>query len=158
MRNKNVGFLVIGISIAMAIIVLIFNLSLKSIVGKSCTHGPSCVMYDTIAVQTGISLTITGLIAVIGLFLIFSKEYEKIIIKKIKEKKKGKNIDLTGLERDEKEVINLLKQENGAVFQRTLMERLDMGKVKTTRILDKLEAKQFIERRRRGMSNIVLLK
>ena len=38
------------------------------------------------------------------------------------------------------------------------MEKLDIGKVKTTRLLDKLEAKQLIERKRRGMNNIVVLR
>jgi len=35
---------------------------------------------------------------------------------------------------------------------------LGIGKVGLTRLLDKLEAKQLIERKRRGMNNIVLLK
>jgi len=39
-----------------------------------------------------------------------------------------------------------------------LMEELDVGKVKMTRMMDKLEAKQIIERKRRGMNNIVVLK
>jgi len=38
------------------------------------------------------------------------------------------------------------------------MEKLGIGKVGITRLLDKLEAKQIIERKRRGMSNIVVLK
>jgi len=39
-----------------------------------------------------------------------------------------------------------------------LMDKLEIGKVKMTRLLDKLEAKQFIIRKRRGMNNIVVLK
>jgi len=38
------------------------------------------------------------------------------------------------------------------------MERLQVGKVGVTRLLDKLEAKQIVERKRRGMNNIVVLK
>jgi uncharacterized membrane protein len=44
------------------------------------------------------------------------------------------------------------------MFQSTLMEKLGIGKVGITRLLDKLEAKQLIERKRRGMNNIVVLK
>ena len=73
-------------------------------------------------------------------------------------REKKKKIDKSKLDRDEKKVINLLESENGAVFQRTLMEKLEIGKVKTTRLLDKLEAKQLIERKRRGMNNIVVLR
>ena len=156
MKNKNVGFLIIGISIVIGIIVLLFNFGLKKIVSQTCVHGPACSMYDTIAIQTWISLAIAGLVLVIGLFLIFSKEHERIIVKTIKNKKR--KLDLTGLDKDEKKVIDLLLKENGAMFQSTLMEKIEVGKVKTTRLLDKLEAKQLIERKRRGMNNIVVLK
>jgi len=51
-----------------------------------------------------------------------------------------------------------LLKENNAMFQSSLMEKLEIGKVKATRLLDKLEAKQLIERKRRGMNNIVVLR
>ncbi len=156
MKNKNVGFLILGIAVIVGAIVLIFNIGLKDIIGQSCTHGPSCSMYSTLAVQTWISISITALIFIIGLFFIFSKEPERIIIKKVKEKKKKLNLE--GLDKDEKKIIDILEAENGAVFQSALMEKMEMGKVKTTRLLDKLEAKQLIERKRRGMNNIVVLK
>ena len=159
MKNRNVGYLIVGISVVIGIIIWIFNTALKSIVGLTCTHGPACTMYNTIAIQTYISLAIAGLILVIGLFLIFAGESEKIILKTktIKEKVK-KKIDLTGLDKDEKQVIKILQKENGAIFQRTLMEKLEAGKVKITRLLDKLEAKQLIERKRHGMNNVVVLR
>jgi uncharacterized membrane protein len=156
MENKNVGFLIIGISIVMIIIVLIFNFAMKDIVGQTCSHGDSCTMYDTITTQTLLSLSITGIVFVIGLIILFSKPKERIIIKKIKERKK--KINLEGFEKREKEIIEILQKENGAIFQKTLMEKLGIGKVGITRILDKLESKQIIERKRRGMNNIVVLK
>ncbi|MBU0958324.1 MAG: hypothetical protein KKB31_00105 [Nanoarchaeota archaeon] len=156
MENKQVGWLIIGLAIVMVIIVLIFNAALKDIVGDTCSHGSSCSMYDTIRTQTWVSLAIVGIIAIIGLVIIFSKPKEKIIVKKIKEKKK--KLDLSGLDKEEKEVIELLQKEGNAVFQADLMEKLEIGKVKTTRLLDKLESKQLIERKRRGMNNIVVLR
>lgn len=156
MENKQVGMLIIGIAIVMAIIVLIFNLGLKDIVSQTCSHGPSCSMYGTIKTQTWISLAIIGVIVVIGVVIMFTKPKEKIIIKKEKEKKK--KLDLSGLDKDEKKVMDLLLNEGKAMFQADLMEKLEIGKVKTTRLLDKLEAKQLIERKRRGMNNIIVLK
>jgi uncharacterized membrane protein len=156
MENKNVGWIIIGISILIGIIVLIFNLGLKNIVGETCTHGPTCSMYDTISTQTWISIAITLVILAIGIIIIFSKPKEKIIIKKVKEKKK--KIDLSKLDRNERETIKILQEENGGIFQKTLMEKLEIGKVGMTRLLDKLEAKQIIERKRRGMNNFVVLK
>jgi uncharacterized membrane protein len=156
MENKNVGMLIIGIAVVIGIIVFIFNSALTSIVGTTCTHGPSCTMYDTIRTQTWLSLSIAGIILVIGLFIMFIKPKEKIIVKKLKEKKKKLNLE--GLDKNEKKVIEILQSENGATFQNSLMEKLEIGKVGITRLLDKLEAKQLIERKRRGMNNIVVLK
>jgi len=151
-----VGWLIIGIAIVMIIIVLIFNAAITNIAGATCSHGSGCTMYDTIKTQTWISLSIVGIIIVIGLFIMFMKPKERIVVKKVKEKKK--RLNLNGLDKDEKSVIDLLRKEGNAVFQADLMEKLEIGKVKTTRLLDKLESKQLIERKRRGMNNIVVLK
>jgi hypothetical protein len=156
MENKTVGWIISGIAILMVVIVWIFNAALKKIVGDTCTHGDSCSMYDTIAIQTWVSLAIVGIILIIGIVMIFWKPKEKIIIKTIKEKRKKK--DYSGLDKKEKEVVGLLINGGNAMFQADLMEKLNIGKVGVTRLLDKLEAKQVIERKRRGMNNIVVLK
>ena len=160
MENKHVGWLIVGIGIVMIIIVLIFNSALKDIVGETCTMGSSCSMYKTIKAQTGLSLSIIGVVLAIGFVIMFVKPKveikEKIIVKTIKEKKK--KINLEGLDKDERKAMDLLIEEGKAMFQADLMEKLEIGKVGMTRLLDKLEAKQFIERKRRGMNNIVVLK
>lgn len=154
------GWLIIGIAVIMTTIVLIFNAALRDIVTANCIliHGDvkTCPMFDTIKTQTGISLGIIGVVAIIGLVIMFQKPKERIVVKTIKEKKK--QLDLSGLEKDEKKVIDFLLSEGKAVFQADLMEKMGMGKVKATRLLDKLESKQFIERKRRGMNNLVVLK
>jgi len=156
LENKNVGWLIVGIGVVMAIVVLLFNSVLKDAIGLTCSHGLTCEMYTNVNIQTWISLSIVAIVLVIGFVIMFSKPKERIIIKNIKEKKK--KLDLTGLDKDEKKVIELLQIENGGMFQADLMEKLEIGKVKTTRLLDKLEAKQLIERKRRGMNNIVVLR
>jgi hypothetical protein len=158
MRNRNVGYLIMGIGIIMAVIILLFNNVIKENIGLTCSHGPTCAMYNDLSVQTWISLIVVGIIFVIGLFLIFAKEHEKIVTKTIKEKRKKIDYDELDLEDGERKVLKLLESENGAIFQATLMEKLGVGKVGITRLLDKLEAKQLIERKRRGMNNIVVLK
>jgi hypothetical protein len=157
MENKQVGWIILGISILIIIIIFLFNSALKDIISASCTeHGTSCPMYDTVTKQTILALSIVGVLVIVGLTLILTKPKEKIIFKKIHEKKK--KLDLQNLDRDEKKVVNLLLQENGGTFQADLMEKLEIGKVKATRLLDKLEAKGIVERKRRGMNNIVVLK
>jgi uncharacterized membrane protein len=163
MKNKNVGWLIIGISFIISLIVFIFNQALKSIVGQTCSHGPTCPMYGTIQVQTWISLVIAALIFLIGLFLILTKESERIIIKKIKPtlnitpKKFDKKL-LEKLNQEEKKIMNLLLENKGNMLQSELVTKTEFGKVKITRILDSLESQGFIERKRRGMTNVVFLK
>jgi len=158
MENKKVGLIIIGISVLLILIIFLFQSALREVVKTSCgeEHSLTCPMNVTIDQQTYLALGIVGLLIIIGLVIMFTKPKEKIIIKKVKERKKKLKLD--GLDKDEKKVINLLIKENKAMFQRDLMEKLEIGKVKTTRLLDKLEAKQFIERKRRGMNNIVVLR
>ncbi len=160
MKNRNVGFLIVGIAVMIGVIILLFNSGMKNVVDQTCDHGTTCTMYDTISLQTNLSLAVAGLVLLIGLFLIFSKEservVEKVVVKKVREKKK--KINLSGLDSVEKNVVKILEREGGAFFQKSLMEELGVGKVKMTRMMDKLEAKQIVERKRRGMNNIIVLK
>lgn len=155
MRNRNVGYLIIGISIVIFGIIFFFNQGLKNIVDETCSHGPTCTMYDTISMQTWLSVAIAALVLIIGLFLVFVKEEKEIIIKKVKEPKK--KISLEGLDLREKNAVKII-QDNGGIFQADLMEKLSIGKVGLTRLLDKLESKQIIERKRRGMNNFIVVK
>ena len=159
MKNRNVGFLIIGLAVVIGVMVLLFNSAMTNIVNTSCSHGPECTMYDNIKTQTYISIALISVIVIIGLVLVFAKESERIILKtKTLRKVEKKKIDLSGLGDDEKRVVKILQNENGAIFQNTLMEKIGVGKVGITRLLDKLEAKQIIERKRRGMNNIVVLR
>lgn len=158
MENKNIGWLIIGIAIFIFIIIGIFNYGVSNIIGATCSHGPTCGMYDTLNMQTWISLAIAFIVLVIGIFFVFAKTPERIITKTITKKEPKKKISLEGLDKQEREVISLVQAEGGAIFQASLMEKLGTGKVGITRLLDKLEAKQLIERKRRGMNNIVVLK
>jgi uncharacterized membrane protein len=160
MKNKNVGWLIVGISIIIGVIIFIFNSGMKKVVSQTCSHGPACTMYSEIAMQTWTSIAIAGLVLAIGVFLILSKESETIIIKTktIKEKAKKTDYSKLNLDKNEKQAIKIVQQENGAIFQASLMEKMNIGKVGMTRLLDKLEAKQVIERKRRGMNNVIVLK
>jgi uncharacterized membrane protein len=62
-----------------------------------------------------------------------------------------------GLKDDEIEVLELIKNENG-IYQSSIVSKTGFSKVRVSRILDKLEARDLIERKRRGMTNFVVLK
>src|SRR3989344_2689126 len=145
MENKNVGYLIIGISLVLIGIIFIFNNALKEIVNASCSavgHGDSCPMYNTITQQTYLALAIVGVLIIIGLVLIFTKPTEKIIIKKIKEKTIKKHIDISGLRQEDKQVLKLI-QEQGTMFQADIIEKTNFGKAKVSRIIDRLVSLTF---------------
>ena len=74
------------------------------------------------------------------------------------QKKSKKKVDLSNLNEDEQKLIGLIKENEGSMYQSDLIKELDISKVQLTRILDKLENKKVIERKRRGMANLVVLK
>ena len=160
MENKHVGFILLGVSVVVGYIVFIFNQTLKDITASSCTmahEGGVCPMYSSIAQQNYLSLIIVGLLVIVALILIFSKPSKEIIIKKVKEKQTKKKIDTSNLKPEERQVLSLV-QENKAVFQADLIEKTNFGKAKMTRIIDRLEGQDLVERKRRGMTNVVVLK
>ncbi len=67
-------------------------------------------------------------------------------------------IDLDQLDDEEKNIFNHIKEHDGSIYQSDLMKQLNVTKVHMTRILDKMEGKRILERKRRGMTNIVILK
>jgi len=162
MENKYVGYLLLGISLLIIIIILLFNSAMKEIIKTSCGlahNGELCPMNKNIDRQTYFAFSIVGLLVVVSFMLIFSKPQKEIVIqtKTIEKKKPKKKIDLTGLRKEEKQVFELI-QTNNAIFQAELIEKTGFGKAKMTRLIDRLEGRGFVERKRRGMTNVVVLK
>jgi len=161
MENKNVGWLLLGISALIILLIFLFYNITMSVVRNSCLiqHGDvqSCEMYNSVNYQTYFALGIAGVLVLVSLLLVFSKPNEKIIVKKIKEHKIEKKIDLSSFRPEEKQAYNLVK-ENGAMFQADLIEKTGFSKARMTRIIDKLEGSGLVERKRRGMTNVVVLK
>ena len=166
MENKNVGYMILGIAVLLIVIIFLYDNALKEIVKDNCgdPHSLVCPMNKTIDQQTYLALGIVGFLVIVAIILIVSKPHERIVIQektvkvKVPIKEKKKEFDTTNLDSDEKKVIELLRNENGTMFQADMMEKMGVGKVGMTRLLDKLEAKQFIERKRRGMNNVVVLR
>lgn len=55
----------------------------------------------------------------------------------------------------ERTVLKLLVDEGGSLFQSDLVEESGFSKSKVSLILDRLEARGMLERRRSGMTNLV---
>lgn len=167
MRNRVVGILIIVIALLIGFIIYSFNQTMTSIVNASCSHGPSCPMWGTIEFQTNVSIGIMLFIIIIGLYLIFWSKEERIVtkIKTFKTQVEPKKITkenyqkiMSTLTSDEKNVLLKIIESQGTIFQSDLVDKTKFTKVKVTRILDRLEGKRLIERKRRGMTNVIILK
>jgi len=86
-----------------------------------------------------------------GLFLFLHKKPADKVVEHVVSVAKG-------LGGDEKRLAELIAQSGGMIFQNEIVGKLGVSKVKATRLLDRLEAKGLVERRRRGMTNLVVLK
>ena len=59
---------------------------------------------------------------------------------------------------DERKIIQLIIDEGGTIFQSQLVDESGYSKSKVSLVLDRLEARNILERRRHGMSNVIVLK
>jgi uncharacterized membrane protein len=170
LRNRIVGILVIGIAALMGFIIFSFNTALTNVVNTACTHGTACPMWGTIEFQTNLSIAITIVVLLIGLYLVFFGEEQKIITKIRTFKPPAAQVEpkkitvenyrkvLSGLNADERVILEKVIEAQGTLFQSEVVDKTGFTKVKVTRILDGLEGRGLIERRRRGMTNVVVLK
>lgn len=163
MENRNVGWLLVGISILIFFIVFLFGNAQKDVLDNSCPiiqgGHEYCPAYKAINEISYLSFSLVGLIAIIGIVLVFSKPDERIrektIIREVEKKIPEKKFEISDLNKNERIVLEIVKNDK-AIFQAELGEKSGMHKVALTRILDRLENRGFIERKRRGMNNIVV--
>ncbi|MFA6268641.1 MAG: hypothetical protein WCW13_03620 [archaeon] len=166
MKAREIGLIIIGIAILLGFVIFSFNQALIAIVNETCSHGPTCPMWGTIDFQTNVGIGIMVVVLLVGLYFIFfvkdKKEYlAQNPITQIMPRKITKEEYTHAMEKmnpAEKSVFEHLIENNGSIYQSILVEKTNFGKVKMTRILDKLESQDLIERKRRGMTNIVTIK
>ena len=160
MENRYVGYILLGVSLLLIFNITSFNSIIKDMNADSCTED-DCIYHQSFNNMYYMSLVTIILLVIVAIILIFAKPHEKLIIqtktKTIHKKPEKKKINLTELKPEEKEVLNLIR-ENKAIFQADLIEKTGFGKAKMTRIIDRLEGKEIVERKRRGMTNVVVLK
>jgi uncharacterized membrane protein len=171
--NKVILGIVAFLLLLLAATVFIYNGALNNLAAGSCSDTPETCPHEKV-VQTQ-DYIIAFLIIVIGavvawIFLYIRKlpnqmakpqaettDNAEMALPKA-QKPKPKKIDISKLDSDERKIIGLLQENDGSTFQSDIVKGLGYSKVKITRILDKMEQHGLIERKRRGMANLVVLK
>ena len=161
---KKTGAVLVAISLVLILIFLSSTSALKKSDDIECskvcginmtTNSTSCPHENELPIQSYAGFSISFIIGGIGAYMIYTnrKQAETIALN---DKKLEKTVAI--LNDDEKKVYTLLKAEDGALLQSDLMEKSGFTKVKVSRVLDKLEGRGLVERKRRGMTNLIIIR
>ena len=113
-----------------------------------------CLIYAHFPAWSWLGLAALAALAAAGIYMLLRLSgEEKIAIKTTAEAAST----IKKLSGDSKAVFDAVAAE-GTVFQSDLIRKTGFSKVKVSRILDRLEMTGLVERRRRGMANVIVLK
>lgn len=156
-RNKYLGLILLAVSLALFFVVSEFAAQQQAyfaILHQNCNLPAEICPYSqkvSLEALGGYSISLST--AAMGLFL-FLTDKKKPLRPPDEKYQKLKS----GMSEEEKNIYELITSSDGVMFQSDIVEKTSFQKVRVTRILDKLEAKGLVERRRRGMSNVVIVK
>ena len=162
LNQKIIGLLLVVLAVVLFIILTFVKINFDSqavLLCQAVNANPEMDMSECPAHKSNLPwLVIAGfvisfLVFLVGMYFISSNKLNKKL-----DKKKFAIIDVSKLNQEELKKYNLLKESEGSMYQSDLIKETDFTKVKVTRILDKMEVNGIIDRKRRGMTNIVVLK
>jgi len=121
----------------------------------SITQVPGFFTFEDII----IIVVASAILGVSGTYLLFIDSADKSAGRLVLEERKRRWREVAKtLKEDEKKVYQAIIEADGIIEQSKLPEKTGISKASVSRALDLLESKGLVERRRRGMGNIVLLK
>jgi uncharacterized membrane protein len=152
---QKIGLFIILLSFLLFYFIFTFTQDVMALHQTQCGCGEVCPMAENLPLSSYLGFSLVVLMMILGIYLVLAvKETEVTASKKIKEWNKV----LKTLPEDSAQLYTLIKDSEGVIFQADLVKQSSMNKVKVSRLLDKMEAKGLLERRRKGMANIILLK
>lgn len=158
---KTIGLLLVIIAVIVAVVTISFTqniLVLYQEIHKSCPLPPETCPFKTgsfLPLQSVVGFVLAAFVGGIGIFITLTSHR----LEKLSGTKTAKLREIVSkLRGDEKIVYDVITKSDGTIFQSDLIAKTGFSKVRISRILDRLETKDIIERRRRGMANYVVLK
>lgn len=165
-KEKIIGYSLIAFSIILFIVLAFIKIRVDEQSAFLCEkfhennlNMNTCPVHQNNSIWENISWMITAafgvdlLIFAVGLYIaFFHKSFTE------ESKKDFKEVDLSKLSDEEKKIYDIIKGKDGSAYQTDLIKETGFSKVKITRILDRLEQSDILERKRRGMTNLIVLK
>ena len=148
------GLSIVAISLITGLVLFSVSIDYANITHAAC-GAPTCTLANHIPVQSYAGFGVLIVSVGIGSYLTFIQPKSERV-QTVPKTKINKIVG--GLHEDERKIFNELTKGDGSTFQNDLIGLTGYSKVKVSRILDKLETKGLVERRRRGMANMVGLK
>ncbi len=167
-KNKTAIGIVAVLLLLFVAAIFFYNRTLNDLAASSCTEDASiCPHAKVVDTQNIIIAVLVLVIAIMAGWLLYNAYFAKppasveasasALETKTSPAKKRK-IAAAELDSDEARVVAIINEGNGSVYQSDIMKRTGFSKVKVSRVLDKLEQKGLLERKRRGMTNLVVAK
>ncbi|MBI4152944.1 MarR family transcriptional regulator [Candidatus Woesearchaeota archaeon] len=162
MDMRRVGIILVAVGIALLALTYLFKLQEDkhleqiSIDKGTCFVDGKCVYEERDFILYIVGGFLGAFILFLGVYFLFLDKHsagnpaEASVVQK--------EIDTSQLDDEELKVYHYLKEHNGSAYQSELARNLELTKVKVTRILDRLEGFGVLERKRRGMTNVVILR
>ena len=162
-KYVGIGLMILGVVLIIILIGLKANFDSEAVfLCEVVAENPNLDMSECPAHESNTSwfivtgFIVSSLLLGLGIYLLIVTKVNKPV--KEECKKSFKKIDLSKLDEDENKIYDLLKQNEGSLYQSDLIKQTQYSKVKISRILDKMQTKDIIDRKRRGMTNIIVLK
>lgn len=164
MDNKKLGVIIFVISIILLIIFVLLILSLKQEAEDlGCFADSGCRKIETSLSIVHFAFGIFGFLFALSFYLLIFSKGEEAIVKRLENDSSKKledekfSILLKGLDKFEREVLSILKKEEG-ITQNTLRLKVQMSKAKLSQVLGSLEKKGLIVREKKRKTLAIYLK
>ena len=163
--NKTLVGVIAVLLILFVTAVFFYNRTLNDLAAGSCSEDASvCPHAKIVETQNVVIAALVIVIAMLAGWLGYSAYFAKPAepmptapeIRQAGAKKR--KIASNELDSDESRVVAFINEGNGSVYQSDIMKKTGFSKVKVSRVLDRLEQKGLLERKRRGMTNLVVAK
>lgn len=157
-RMRWIGYIIIGLAIISIILLSVVKAQFDEQSSFLCSEiesNPDLTMEECPAHQNN---TDWFIFALFGLsFLLLAAGLILIILPLFKLSPR-KQVKVNTLGPEEKAIFTYLQEHQGSAYQSDLVKHTGFSKVKITRISDRMEQKGILEKRRRGMANLIVLK
>jgi len=164
MDNKKIGVTILVISIVLLIIFMLLIQSLKQEAeALGCFADAGCMKIETSLSIIHFAFGIFGFLFALSFYLLVFTKGDEAIIKRLEKDSSRKledekfSILMKGLDRFERDVISIIKNEEG-ITQNTLRLKVGMSKAKLSQVLSNLEKKGLITREKEKKTLAIYLK